>query len=130
MSEYKDKAIEKIKKESEARPKGQIASAIYMYMVEIIKSFCEQDEEFAQAVVQTDKTLSDCAEKIGADNKGKSYLSDLNVCKAAADFYFCGADVSFVMRVVLNPVETVPAEHPTEEKKSDLALSLDDLLDL
>lgn len=94
--------------------------------------FCRQHKEFAQAVEQTDKTLQNCCEYC-VKNAGSS-ISDLEVYRRAAEFYFSGAEVHFIMKIELpgDPIpeqETeAPAHNPEKQKPSGMSLSLDDLL--
>lgn len=90
--------------------------------------FIEQDNEFAQAIVQGG-SFADCMKAV--KNKIKDdYISDNDTYREAARFYFPGSDILFTMTIKLNPheksTETAPAA-PEEKPKSALSLSLDDL---
>lgn len=78
---------------------GVIADSVYNALI----LFCEQDSEFAQAVVQTDKTLKACCDYIvkGVQNG----ISDIDAYGKAVEFYFPGATVKFEMRIQVNPYE-------------------------
>lgn len=100
----------------------------------VLVSFCEQEEEFAQAIVQSDKTLSDCLEAVagGITNGG---ISDLDAYKRAVRFYFNGADIECTMKI--NLIGSAAADTPPIEMSGDaeppkvktvFELSLDDLL--
>lgn len=95
--------------------------------------FIEQDNEFAQAIVQGG-SFADCMKAV--KNKIKNdYISDNDTYREAARFYFPGSDILFTMTIKLNPhkkiTENAPADSeqkPSEVKKaSALSLSLDDL---
>ena len=60
--------------------------------------FCQQDEEFAQAVVQGG-TFADCM-KVVASGVGSS-ISDLEAYRKAVTFYFPGADIHMMLRIDL-----------------------------
>lgn len=92
------KAIEKLNEESE-KVSGQKEEVVSAYVLDVLKKFCEQEPEFAQAIVQTDKTFADCLTEIlkGTEN----CISDLKVCEKAAQFYFPGAKVNFKMTIDL-----------------------------
>ena len=61
-------AIAKIDKELAAMGNcGQKESAVKSHVARTLKEFCGQDAEFAQAVVQTEKTLGECCKKIMQD---------------------------------------------------------------
>ncbi|MGN0539816.1 MAG: Cas9 inhibitor AcrIIA9 family protein [Candidatus Fimenecus sp.] len=97
---YKEKAIEKLDRELKAFRGTDIkATAVKDAVADTLKMFCEQDEEFAQAVVQTDKTLTDCCESI-MKKVGQS-ISDIDTYKQAVNFYFAGAVINFKMTIDL-----------------------------
>ena len=84
--------------------KGRVQSAIAEETAQALQQFCEQEQEFAQAVEQSGKTFQQCLDhvikgmvKIG--NNGS--LSDFDTYSRAAEFYFPGAKVNFQMRIDL-----------------------------
>jgi hypothetical protein len=92
-------AISKIKRELATVKGDNRVSAVKKHVADALISFCKQDAEFAQAIVQNDKTLADCCESI---MKGcGSSISDLEVYRKAVQFYFPGADVSMNMTIDL-----------------------------
>ena len=66
---------------------------------EALLSFCEQDEEFAQAVVQGG-SFSDCMKAVAGQVKG-NVLSDMKAFGTAVGFYFPGAGIDVKMRIDL-----------------------------
>ena len=80
-------AIEKLEKEKAGIDvKNRYKSVLWKPVYETLQNFCRQNEEFARAVEQSDKTLDDC---MSALCKGiGSSISDLEVYKRAAQFYF------------------------------------------
>ena len=64
-----------------------------------LKQLCEDNDEFAQAVMQQDKSVCDCLAEIV--NGAKQSLSDLLALKRAVQFYFPGADVKLTMSLDL-----------------------------
>ena len=88
---YKSQAIEKLNKEEQAFQGDRKAKVIYHPVASALRDFCAQDAEFAQAVVPTDKTLSDCC-KANLTDTGDS-ISDLDEYRRAAKFYLSTADV-------------------------------------
>lgn len=96
---YKERAIEKLKAELKAFTGGNKEKAVSQSVAETLQMFCEQDDEFAQAIVQSDKTLSDCCRKIMS--KVGSSISDIEVYKRAVRFYFSTADIRFKMTIDL-----------------------------
>ncbi len=97
---YIEQAIEKLNNELKIfKSNNRKASAVKNAVVDTLIMFCKQDEEFAQAIVQNDKTLSDCCTEImkGIGNS----ISDLEVYKKAVNFYFAGADIKMTMEIDL-----------------------------
>lgn len=97
--EFTNRAIEKLVKEKNTKPKGRHAVAVFDAVAAALTDFVAQDDEFAQAVVQTDKTLADCCEEI-MQGVGNS-ISDINVYKKAVAFYFPGAGVEMQLTIDL-----------------------------
>ena len=97
---------------------GKIQKVIAPRTADAMKLFCSQSREFTQAVEQSDKTFQDCLDTVAGTISGRSSVSDFDVFKAAAEFYFKGAVIHFDMRIDLG-----------EEPKSDISVSLDSLLD-
>ncbi len=125
-----EQAIKKLNKEYADCKKlskcgGVVAESVKNTLIE----FCRQNEEFAQAVVQHDKPLKECIEATvkGANGKG---ISDVEVYRRAARFYFEGAEIHFTISIDLGDgglsndysAPEVPA------KRKVLQISLDDLL--
>lgn len=116
--------------------KGNYQKAVARETAKALISFCEQEQEFEQAIEQSGKTFQQCLDS-ACKGIGKS-ISDLEMFSKAVKFYFSIAKVHFEMRIDLsgdNGYEAPPitmAENkpaPTEEKKSSgMTISLDDLL--
>ena len=123
-------AIDKLSVENKNFKGGKHATAMRQEVLHTLMNFCRQDEEFAQAVAQSDKTFSDCMEQVA---KGvSSFISDIEAYRRAVSFYFSGATVNFVMKIDLfgaAAVEPIKMTSRTDfsKKKSVLELSLDDL---
>lgn len=71
--------------------KGSVADALL--------TFCRQDGEFAQAVVQGG-SFEDCMKAVGKCVKGNS-ISDAEAWGAAVRFYFPGAEIRVTMEIDL-----------------------------
>ncbi len=97
---YQESAISKLQKELKAfQSNDNKAKAVKDAVADALIDFCKQDDEFAQAIVQSDKTLSDCC---NATMKGVgNSISDLEVFKKAVKFYFSTADIQFKMAIDL-----------------------------
>lgn len=120
-----NEAIEKIKQELKSTKKlNNKANAIKKAVADALICFCKQDEEFSQAIIDSDKTLSDCLNHI-ANGIGNS-ISDLEVYNKAVKFYFSGATVKFHMTIDLcgEVNKTTTQDKP---KANIIDLNFDDL---
>lgn len=124
-------AIKKLSKEKKEFNGGRCATVMMPAVYNALVNFCEQDSEFAQAVVQNEKTLTDFLASV-AKGVGES-ISDIEAYKKAVRFYFPGADIKCTMAIDLvgaaasdtPPIEMISSAEPP--KKSVLNMSLDDL---
>ncbi len=129
----KDEAVKKLGEElnDKAVKWSQKAGAIKTAVYDALAGFCVQNEEFAQAVAQSDKTLSAVCEEC-VKNVGQS-VSDLEVYRSAVAAYFPGAVVDCVMTVRMSEHEE-PSGDPeransrTSGEKDVLSLDLFDLM--
>ena len=134
MNEWCESAIKKLNKEKKKGTYGRHAGVMKDAVAHALESFCNDDAEFAQAVVQSKGTFSDCM-KVVAQGCG-SCLSDLEAYSRAVCFYFPGATVKFQMRVDLcgsvdNTEEIAPIEKTNTVKETPaqpMILNLDDFL--
>lgn len=115
MSEIIDRAKEKLSDEIKRFQGDQKEKAVSSYVVKTLIKFCEV-EAFAAAVINNKKTLSDCCKAImgGTGN----YVSDLDVYRKAAQFYFPGAKIDFTMSIAVGNINTdivAEVEEPKEE---------------
>lgn len=95
----RENAIAKIDMEVEEFQGDKYGKVIYKPVAEALKQFCG-NQHFATAILNSDKTLSDCCKAI---TKGvKNAISDIEVYRRAVQFYFEGADVKFDMRIILS----------------------------
>ena len=106
----KSQAIQKIDDSVKAYRGNNYGNAMKDYVAGILKEFCEQNEEFAQAVVQGG-SFYDCMTAVVKKVKASS-ISDLDACRAAAEFYFPGCVVEFQMKIHMSKFE---AEEPAED---------------
>ncbi len=98
--------------------KGQVQNVIAPKTAEALKLFCSQSKEFMQAVEQSDETFQDCLDRVTKKIGKSRAVSDFEVFKLAAEFYFKGAEIHFDMRIDLG-----------EDKPDDISVSMDSLLD-
>ncbi len=110
----KNKAIEKIKAQlAEANPKeDRYVKAVKTAVADALISFSGQKEEFAAAIVQSEKHLHECFKYVVRDVK--SAISDLDVYRRAVDFYFPGAVVDMTLTIRMSEYEK-KAESQTSE---------------
>lgn len=94
---YFDKAKEKINGSKE--PTENKAKAVFSSVQNALLEFCRQEDEFAQAIAQSDKTVTDCCKAI-MKNVGSS-VSDIDVYGKAVEFFFPGAKIEFQMKIDL-----------------------------
>ena len=85
MNDIQKQAIEKIEKESAEFKGNRYGEVVAKPTAEALKQFCESSEDFAQAVVNSDKTFSDCIGKVVEDITNA--ISDIDVYKRAVKFY-------------------------------------------
>lgn len=116
-----EEAIAKIDEELKNIGGDQKVEVVCKRVAETLKKFCEQDERFAQAVVNNEKTLTDCCTEATKDIKPNSEegASDFEVYSKAVKFYLPDARVIFDMRIQTN------AE---DEKPGGVCISLADFL--
>ena len=126
---YRQQAKDKLNKEYKAFKGDRYQQVMKSAVREALLTFIEQDNEFAQAIAQGG-TFADCMKAV-AKGIGNA-ISDIDAYKRAVQFYFPGADISFIMTVRVNPheddnvIQAAPNVE-TELKSSALSLSLDDL---
>ena len=106
------------------------AKAVYSAVRDTLVSFCEQNEEFADAVLQSAGTLGACCEKI--TEKCGNAISDLDLYARAVEFYFPGAVIEMKMTIYMSSFERDAATNSAKSGASAkvLDLRLEDLLDL
>lgn len=126
MNIIAEKAASKLDKEFQKAKFDKYGNVVKNPVLNTLKDFCRQNEEFAQAVLQSDNTIQQCVEHTV---KGvKQSISDIDVYRKAVEFYFPGAKVRFSMTIDLGDEGFSNADiQPT--KTDSIDLSLDSLLD-
>ena len=122
----RERAIEKLDREFQSGKYDRHGQVMKRSVLNAMKEFCEQDEEFAQAVVQGD-SFEGCMKAV-AQGVG-SAISDLEAYRKAVQFYFPTAEVRFQMKIDLVPHDTEDeptAEEP--ERKRAVVVDLADFL--
>ncbi len=105
MTDLQIRAKEKLEKEYKENEKnfGRAAKIMAPDTKKALISFIEQDEEFADAILQNSQTFGDCMKAV-EKNCGTA-LSDLEAFKRAVQFYFPGAEIEYQMKLYVNPYE-------------------------
>ena len=110
---------EKIQKElDETQKKGsQKVKTIVCHVAEKLIKFAE-NKTFGLAIQASELTLADCCKEIlkGVNN----HISDIEVYKRAAKFYFPSAEVEFTMNIVV-------VEGDKKNNNQKISISFDDL---
>lgn len=126
MNEAYDRAAAKLDSEFDSFKGDRRADIVKDDVYKVLKQFALEEPEFAEAISQSDKTLSDCCKAV---TSGITLgISDHEAYRRAVKFYFPDADVSFSMKVKLNPYED--AKPHSNFKSKVLDISLDDLFDV
>ena len=126
MNEWYEQASKRLDAEMKSGKYDRYANAMKDAVHDALLTFCKQDGEFAQAVVQGG-TFEDCMKAV-AKNCGSS-ISDLEAFRRAVRFYFPGADVQFHMTVNLcASVETGETEPIAVAKRKTVIVDLEDFL--
>lgn len=121
----KQQAIDRLNKEfKESKGFSQKGKAVSASVLKALIGFCNDNSEFAQAVVQAgkDKTIQVCVESTVKGVGGS--ISDIEVYKRAVQFYFPGADIHFDMRIDLGD-----GGFSNDKPANSMRLSLDEFLD-
>ena len=86
----------------QAKKGGQKERVIAKPTADALLTFCKQNEEFAQAVVQG-RSFEDCVKAVEKDIG--SACSDFTVYQKAVEFYFPGAVIEFQMNIKMSKYE-------------------------
>ena len=118
-------AIEKINPKS-IKNANRYMEVVAEPVAKALHGFCRQSEEFARAIVETDRTFQECLETI-IKGIGQA-ISDVDIYQRAVGYYFPGAKIEFKMTIRMSEWETEEPE-PEKPAKKNIDLSLDSLLD-
>lgn len=119
----KEMAIAKLDKELAALKGDQRVEVMKKPVHDALVDFCQQDNEFAQAVYQGG-TFAECMQAV-AKGVGTS-ISDVEAYRRAVQFYFPGADIRVQMSINLCAAVDEPEETP--KKSGPVVLDLFDLM--
>lgn len=96
MSELIERAKKKLDEENKNFSGDQYGTVVHKDLAEALKNFCSE-EWFADSIVKSDKTLSDCCKAILSDVQ--EGISDVEVYKRAVEFYVPGSTVKCQLSV-------------------------------
>ena len=121
MENYYQKAVEKLSASKITGNKERVMAAL---VADTLRSFCDQNEEFAQAVSQGG-SFQECMNHVA---KGvEQSISDFDAYKKAVQFYFPGAEIRIQMRIdLIGDADKV--ENAEEKKPEGIVINLEDLL--
>ena len=130
MNEYRDEALKKLRSEFQSGKYDKYGQVMKMDVLCQLESFIEQDEEFAQAVVQGG-TFEDCMKAV-AKSCGQS-LSDVEAYRRAVAFYFPGATVKMQLTIDLigeaaEKKEEYKPKHASDAKPESIVLDFRNFL--
>lgn len=102
MSSWYDQAKKKLESGAKTGKYDRYAQVMKERVCEKLLFFCQQDEEFAQAVVQGG-TFEDCMKDVAAAAKkyGSGGMPDEDAYGKAVSFYFPGAAIHMTMTIDL-----------------------------
>lgn len=129
MTQVQTDAIKKLQdKKQRDGAKSRHAAAVYDAVRDALIGFCEQQQEFADAILQG-KSLGECCEEI---MKGcGSSISDLDVYAKAVEFYFPGAKIKMTMTIYMSEFECEEKQEiPKKPSAKILDLDFKDLFNL
>lgn len=96
MSEIIEQAKAKLNEEVKTFKGDPYGMVVYKDLAETLKQFCSE-EWFADAILKSEKTISDCCKAILSDvSQG---ISDVEVYKRAVEFYVPGSTVKCQLSV-------------------------------
>lgn len=125
MSNYFEAAKSRLTQEyNELKSNDRYINAVKLPVMQSLIKFCEQDDEFAQAVAEPgSKSFAGC---LAAVVKGcGNVLSDVEAYRRAASYYFDGAEVEMQMVIHVNPYDVASG---TVAMPTTKVISLLDLL--
>ena len=127
MSEFRDEALKKLR-EGAKNVRGRKETAMKEAVRATLETFCTQDEEFAQAVVQGG-SFPDCMKAVAKGVGG--HISDLEAYKKAVQFYFPGAEIRMQMTIDLigaAAASSPETKEPERKKPENIVLDFTEFL--
>ena len=121
MTQVQMDAVRKLKEENVKQLRNK-RDFIVPFLRTALSGFAEQSGDFAAAVMAADKSLEGCVNSLKVPQGDRVSLSDFDVYRMAAQYFFPEADVEWSMKI------SMPAKNQTSAKI--LNLRLEDLLGL
>lgn len=121
MTQVQTDAVRKLKEENVKQLRNK-RDFIVPFLRTALSSFAEQSEDFAAAVMAADKSLEGCVNALKVPQGDRVSLSDFDVYRMAAQYFFPEADVEYSMKI------SMPAKKQTPAKV--LTLTMEQLLNL
>ncbi len=118
-----DQAIQKLREEAKSGKFDKYGAVMKTAVCGALETFCRQDEEFAQAVVQGG-SFSDCMAAVAKKVKGNG-ISDMEAYGEAVRFYFPGAGIDVKMTIDLC-ASVREKDAPPAAKPAGVVLDLSD----
>lgn len=119
-----DQAIQKLREELKSGKFDRYGTVMKTAVCGALETFCRQDEEFAQAVVQGG-SFSDCMAAVSKKIKGNA-ISDMEAYGEAVRFYFPGAGIDVKMTIDLCASVRDKGEAPEKARSAGVVLDLSD----
>lgn len=133
MENYKEQALSKLNDEANSikvngEHSNHVLNVIKEPVLDALKKFINQDNEFAQAIVQGG-SLSECFQHIIDLFSSKRYaLSDIDTYSEAVKFFFPTATIHFVMTIdVCGNLQCGSPDISATTNSKSISLSFDDL---
>ena len=123
MSEFTRQAIDKLDSGEQSKFSDKKQDAMKRAVHDALCEFCNQDYEFAQAVVQGG-SFADCMAAVAKGVGGS--ISDLEAYRRAVRFFFPGSDVVFQMKIALCEADKTEAGTPARFGKEDRGRGYED----
>lgn len=112
--DFKMLAHEKLDKEFKEFSGDRYGKEVYTYVANALREFLNQSEDFAKVFYKTKRSFSDCVAEI-MKGCGKA-ISDIEVYRRAAKFYFPDSEVEFQM--IIKVGEEPNDKYVEKEKKN------------
>lgn len=114
---------EKLEREMQKKASGSKASAVRLSVYTQLVAFSEQSKEFAEAILDSEKTINDCCSEV-MEGCGCA-ISDIEVYRKVVAFYFPGSDVE--MTLTINLSADAEKNPQTTYKRKAVVLDLFDM---